>query len=30
LPMEDGLRAVKEFIASGERPACITWEEMVP
>lgn len=30
IPMEEGLRAVKEFVASGERPASITWEEMVP
>lgn len=30
IPMGQGLRAVKEFIANGQRPACITWEEMVP
>jgi hypothetical protein len=29
VPMELGLRAVNEFIVAGERPACVTWEEMV-
>lgn len=30
IPLADGMRAVKEFIAEGKRPTGITWEEMVP
>lgn len=30
IPMEQGLRAVRDFLANGKRPASITWEEMVP
>jgi hypothetical protein len=30
IPWELGLRAANEFVVAGERPTCITWEEMVP
>jgi len=29
IPMEQGLRAAREFAASGERPNSVEWEEMV-